>query len=390
MNKPASLYYICHKDNLKSILQEGIFSRAGAKNFQSTSIHDEGVLAHRNKILIHNSKGKPLAEYVNLYFQPRNAMLYRLICNADSKNFAVLQINPSVLDRSGTAFSDRNAAVSTAKFYYSSDDLENIDGSVFKKEYWNGSDDIKQRMMAEVLVPDRIDANDIINIYLPKKNQEVSEIANKGSFNVTIQPEMFFLPTFRERISANVSLSKGDMFFSKLQTFTISVNLQGVMGKGLASRTRYQFPRAYVQYEDDCKSKKLRIGRPTLFKQGTRLEEELADDRSLLEQSRLNGVRWFLFLPTKRHWRQNSRFEDIEASMRWLLKNYGNLEIESIALPALGCGLGRLHWKDVGPMMCYYLNQMSITSCIYLPMEEDTTSKDYITPEYLLNTYRPK
>jgi hypothetical protein len=59
---------------------------------------------------------------------------------------------------------------------------------------------------------------------------------------------MFFQPRFSRRIGSNISLIDGDMFFSGLQTLTISVNLQGIMGKGLASRAKYQFPDVYVVY----------------------------------------------------------------------------------------------------------------------------------------------
>ena len=60
-----------------------------------------------------------------------------------------------------------------------------------------------------------------------------------------------------------------------MQTFTISVNTRGIMGKrNWLSRTKYQFPDAYVRYQDDCKNKKLKIGKPTLYKRATRIEEE--------------------------------------------------------------------------------------------------------------------
>ena len=68
--------------------------------------------------------------------------------------------------------------------------------------------------------------------------------------------------------------------------------------------------------------KKLRIDKPTLYKRANRIEEELADEPSQLNQDNLNGSRWFLFLPTKRHWRNPSILDDIEKSMQWFLKNY--------------------------------------------------------------------
>ena len=53
-------------------------------------------------------------------------------------------------------------------------------------------------------------------------------------------------------VMENLTLVKGDMFFSGLQTLTVSVNTKGVMGRGLASRAKYQFPDVYIYYQDSC------------------------------------------------------------------------------------------------------------------------------------------
>lgn len=378
MKKPDSLYYICHIDNLQSILKDGIYCRSKMTDKKHTDIHNAEVLSRRGKQTLANGKIIYLQDYVNLYFQPRNAMLYRLICNGARESFVILSIDASVLDNSNTLVTDRNAAAEQCQFFESQQGLEKIDGEVFKKEYWTDSDETKRKMMAEVLVPEQISPNNIVTIY------HVNNIPTNSSVRVIPEKYMFFAPTFMRKISDYITLSRGDMFFSKMQTFTISVNTVGVMGKGLASRAKYQFPDAYVRYQDDCKSKKLQIGKPTLYKRAVRIEEVLADDSSQLKEEKLNGSRWFLFLPTKRHWRDNSRLEDIEESMKWLVANYQKEGIKSIALPALGCGLGGLHWRDVGPLMGKYLKMMPIQSSIYLPTEEQVTN-EYLSAEYLLD-----
>ncbi len=383
MKQPTELYYICHIDNLESILEKGICSRKDAEKLDHEDIHDREVLARRNKQL---PNSKNVSECVNLYFHARNAMLYRLTCNIDRKKLVVLQVSSSVLDQEDVCFSDRNVAAFNARFFSGTTELKNIDASVFKKEYWTDSDDTKQKMMAEVLVPDRILPDKIIGIYSSIKNDALADIVGDKQVPISVEPYMFFAPQYRKSLNNTIFLSKGDMFFSTMQTFTISVNTRGIMGKGLASRTKYQFPDAYVRYQDDCKNKKLKIGKPTLYKRATRIEEELADDAAQLKQDNLNGSRWFLFFPTKRHWREDSRLDDIEKSMQWLVQNYKKENIESIALPALGCGLGNLHWKDVGPVMCHYLKQMDIKSCIYLPMDQQLP-EDLLSENYLLNSY---
>lgn len=387
---PDAFYYICHVDNLESIRKHGLLSRNAIKkqNIEHNDIHNADVLARRGEKKIAGDKSLP--DFVNFYFEPRNAMLYRLICNMQRSELVIIKVAGSILESAGACFSDRNAAASDAVFYEpTAKNLRKINEKMLAKRYWTDSADTKQRMMAELLVPDKVAADHIRDILIYKHNSEIeTRIKNIFGKEPVVQPDRFFYPRFATRISENISLLQGDMFFSKMQTFTISVNLQGVMGKGLASRTKYQFPDVYVRYQDVCNNGQLKIGKPILFKRGIRIEEELADDREQLKPESINGTRWFLFLATKRHWRENSRFEDIELSMRWLLSNYKKQDIESLALPALGCGLGNLHWNDVGPMMCYYLKQMDIHSSVYIPMKKNTNDL-HITGEYLLDSYNP-
>jgi len=171
------------------------------------------------------------------------------------------------------------------------------------------------------------------------------------------------------------------MFFSTMQTLTISVNTVGIMGKGLASRAKYQFPDVYVVYQDACREKHLAMGRPYLYKREASFDDEMIEPPCTVATP--NGVKWFLLFATKRHWRENSDLNGIEEGLRWIAANYKSEEIRSIALPALGCGLGNLDWKDVGPVMCKYLSRLDIPVAIYLPRERQIPG-EYLSPGYLL------
>ena len=383
MNKPDSLYYITHIDNVPSILEKGILSHNHVQGMKYQEIRDFKLLRRRKKIM---PNGKTMRDCVNLYFQPRNAMLYRLTRTMDKKELAVLQVKPELIKEPGTVFSDRNATNAQAQFFAGVGNLKKIDGKLFKKEYWTDSDDSKQRRMAEVLVPRPIRNDEIMSIYVAS---EVDDSLKKMAGNISIapRPDFFFAPRWQKQLTDTIALAQGDMFFSAMQTLTVSVNLQGIMGRGVAARAKYQFPDAYVRYQDDCKSKKLKIGKPTLFKRGISIEEELAVNRPQLKQKHLSAPRWFLFLPTKRSWRERSYLKDIEKSMQWLVHHYKKENLQSIALPALGCGLGHLSWRDVGPMMCGYLAHMDIQCCIYLPTElskEELLSSGWLEEKYLL------
>ncbi len=143
------------------------------------------------------------------------------------------------------------------------------------------------------------------------------------------------------------------------------------MGKGLAFSFKCQFPEGYVLYQDLCRQKKLRMGVPYL----------LEDVPSAVTE---NGHRWFLLFPTKNHWRENSPLAGIEKGLQWLVENYQSQGIKSLALPALGCGLGGLSWSVVGPLMCQYLKQMDIKSEIYLPLEKNIP-EEQLQPDFLLH-----
>ena len=55
--------------------------------------------------------------------------------------------------------------------------------------------------------------------------------------------------------------------------------------------------------------------------------------------------------PTKRHFRSKSRLEDIEATLPALAEAVRSRSITSIAVPALGAGLGGLAWSEVRPLV---------------------------------------
>jgi hypothetical protein len=171
------------------------------------------------------------------------------------------------------------------------------------------------------------------------------------------------------------------MFFSNMQTLTISVNLQGIMGKGLASRAKYQFPDVYVVYQDACRAREITTTQPYLYKREASLDQALVD--LSLPISTPNAVKWFLLFATKRKWRENSRLEYIEGGLEWVKNNVRTEGIQSLAMPALGCGLGNLDWADVGPLMCRYLHGIGITVAIYLPRERQIDCQ-YLGESYLL------
>jgi O-acetyl-ADP-ribose deacetylase (regulator of RNase III) len=93
---------------------------------------------------------------------------------------------------------------------------------------------------------------------------------------------------------------------------------------------REAFPVNTAAYEAACKEGEVRVGR--MF---------------ITENRALNGPRWIINFPTKKHWRHPSTLDWIRDGLVDLRRVIGEKHIKSIALPPLGCGNGGLEWGQV-------------------------------------------
>jgi len=126
--------------------------------------------------------------------------------------------------------------------------------------------------------------------------------------------------------------STGNLLLAQAEALVNPVNTQGVMGKGLALQFKHAYPTMYASYAQACRNGELDIGRLHRF-----------------ELDAAAMPRWILNVPTKRHWRSRSRLEDVVAGVRALAATARELELGSLAIPPLGCGLGGLRWPQVRP-----------------------------------------
>jgi O-acetyl-ADP-ribose deacetylase (regulator of RNase III) len=131
-----------------------------------------------------------------------------------------------------------------------------------------------------------------------------------------------------------ITYKTGDIFQTNAQVITNPVNCVGVMGKGLALAFKERFPDLFNDYVSRCERREVQPGKPYLWE---------------------NDKVQVLNFPTKRHWKENSRLEDIEAGLKYLAENYAELGISSLALPPLGCCLGGLDWAQVKILIDKYL-----------------------------------
>ena len=136
-----------------------------------------------------------------------------------------------------------------------------------------------------------------------------------------------------------ITYKSGNLLHSSAQVLTNTVNCVGVMGKGIALQFKNSFPEMFEDYKMKCEKGEVKLGEPYLWD---------------------NGQVQILNFPTKGHWKENSRLEDIEAGLKYLAANYEKMGINSISLPPLGCGNGGLNWKDVKNLINKYLGPLEL------------------------------
>lgn len=143
---------------------------------------------------------------------------------------------------------------------------------------------------------------------------------------------------------------RGDLLSSPAQVQVNTVNVVGVMGKGIALQFKYKYPEMFKSYRQICEKHLFDVGNLYLWK---------------------SSKKWVLLFPTKKHWRNPSKIEYIESGLKKFVENYDRLGIESIAFPKLGCGNGNLDWNIVKPIMEKYLKPLPINIYIYIDNYND-------------------
>jgi O-acetyl-ADP-ribose deacetylase (regulator of RNase III) len=131
---------------------------------------------------------------------------------------------------------------------------------------------------------------------------------------------------------AMIEFRIGDIFQTDAEALVNPVNCIGTMGRGLALQFKNAFPDNFKAYELACAREDVQPGRMFVFETGY-----------------LTNPKYIINFPTKRHWRGNSRIEDIESGLKALADEIRHRSIRSVAIPALGCGLGGLEWGQVRP-----------------------------------------
>lgn len=138
-----------------------------------------------------------------------------------------------------------------------------------------------------------------------------------------------------------IEFKTGDLLADPAEALVNPVNCVGVMGAGMALAFKQAFPANFLAYARACDRKEVQPG------------------KMFIHTMPLQQPRYIINFPTKRHWRDKSRMEDVVTGLAGLVRVIHDLHIGSVAVPALGCGRGGLNWVEVKPLVVEALNGAS-------------------------------
>lgn len=135
-----------------------------------------------------------------------------------------------------------------------------------------------------------------------------------------------------------------DIWASEAEYIFVPVNTVGVMGGGLALDASQFYPKECEFYYKVCKAGAMSPG-------------------VLAWEGRM------LFFPTKEHYRNPSKIQYIRDGLDTFMNEFNKSITLSptVAIPALGCGLGGLDWAEVLPLILTSLDAYRGVVEIYPP-----------------------
>ena len=147
-----------------------------------------------------------------------------------------------------------------------------------------------------------------------------------------------------------ITYKEGDIFRDNANAIVNPVNCMGVMGKGLALQFKEKYIENFRAYANECSNGNVDIGKMFVY-----------------EYKGMPHTRYVINFPTKKHWRNQSELSYIESGLKDLAKVISDKHIKTIAIPALGCGLGGLDWAKVRPMIEKELGGLDTDIRLYCP-----------------------
>ncbi len=146
----TSLWHMTHRNNVRNILRLGILNYYDAHRLSTEVMDISEPSVQRRREKTEQQYGRKIHDYVALYINPRNPMLYCRKYMQDK--LCLISVSLTVLGENQYLLSDGNAASSDTNFYASISDLQSLPWGVLMANYWTGYPDGKRKRCSEVLV----------------------------------------------------------------------------------------------------------------------------------------------------------------------------------------------------------------------------------------------
>ena len=151
--------------NIPSVLANGILSYENAAKLKHHSVAMQVMQDRRDVKTVPG--GLRLHQYANLYFHARNPMLSR----RRHEDVCVVRVSTAVLQMQGTVITDQNAASAYVRFYAPAESKLLDFDDIYARDWRHPDDQIrewqhKSSKCAEVLVPQRVQADMLIGAYV--------------------------------------------------------------------------------------------------------------------------------------------------------------------------------------------------------------------------------
>lgn len=125
----------------------------------------------------------------------------------------------------------------------------------------------------------------------------------------------------------------GDMFTTEQEAVIHGVNIDGIMGSGIAKTVRSLYPDVYTAYRDYCREGLLQAGGMFPF-YGHSPDGKTAD-------------RWVLNAASQDRPGPSASYEWVQESVREALSFAHRVGLTGVAICRIGAGIGRLEWPLV-------------------------------------------
>lgn len=132
-----------------------------------------------------------------------------------------------------------------------------------------------------------------------------------------------------------ISFTKGRLFEAQVEAIVHPVNTVGVMSRSMVLFFKKRFPVGYSLYIKACRKGNMTLGK--VYATYTTC---------------MDFPKYLVHFPVQSDWREAPQLASIENGLDDLITIIQTKNIQSVAIPALGCGMGGLDWAtEVKPLI---------------------------------------